>query len=71
MESDTHDAHRWEDDFSADHETAVPDTRTLVDEEPWAVYRGTGAGTIASAYVEAYLEQLDFDAGRLVARETR
>ena len=71
MESETHDAHRWEDDFSADRESAVPDTRTLVDEEPWAMYRGTGSGTIASTYVEAYLEQFNVDAGRLGAPETR
>ena len=62
METDTDDAPRWEQAFSADRETAAPDTRTLIDEEPWAVYRGTGVETGAPTYVEAYLERVDADA---------
>ena len=58
MESDTQDVPRWEEDFSADRDVAVPDTGTPVDEEPWVLYRTTGAGTIEPTYVEAYLEQL-------------
>jgi hypothetical protein len=63
MESDNHDAPRWEEAFTADHETAVPDPLTQVDDEPWAVYRGAGAAAIAPTYAEAYLEHLDAEAG--------
>ena len=71
MESDTRDALRWEDAFSVDRETAVSNPGTPVDEEPWAMYRDAGAGTIAPAYVEAYLDQLDAYPGRRVARHRR
>jgi hypothetical protein len=63
MQNDPDDAPRWEEAFGADRKTALPDARTAVDDEPWAVYRGTGAATIAPSYVEAYLEHLDADAG--------
>jgi hypothetical protein len=59
MQRDTHDAPRWEEAYTADRETAVPDSRTPIDDEPWAVYRGTRAATIAPTYIEAYLEHLD------------
>jgi hypothetical protein len=59
MERDTHDAPRWEEAYTADRETAVPDPRTPIDDDPWAVYRGTRAATIAPTYIEAYLEHLD------------
>lgn len=59
MESDTQGVPRWEEAFSADRDAAVPDTGTPVDEEPWVLYRTTGAGTIEPTYVEAYLERLD------------
>lgn len=72
MESDTHDPPRWEEAFSAERETAAPRTRTLIDEEPWGVYRGSGAETIAPTYIEAYLERVDAGACMaLGARETR
>ena len=67
MESDGHDAPRWEEAFAGDRETAVPGPRTPVDDEPWALCRGTGAAAIAPTYVEAYLERLDADAAGLVA----
>jgi hypothetical protein len=68
MESDAYDTPRWEEAFGADRKT---DARTLVDDEPWAVYRGTGMTAIAPPYVEAYLAHLDGDTGRIVARERR
>jgi hypothetical protein len=69
MKSDSHDAPRWEECFFA--QTAAPERRTPIDEEPWALYRGAGAETIAPTYVEAYLERLDGDAGWPIAREKR
>jgi hypothetical protein len=68
MENDTHDVPRWEDAFSADRDMSRPDTATPVDEEPWGLYRTTGAATIEPTYVEAYLERFDADPGRVAAR---